>query len=66
MFQFLIPSKILVISDRLFSQPYFNSATPKEQVQFTKRPSMTRVNIAFYWNKITQGKSKNEGWYLFN
>ena len=37
-----------------------------EQVEFTKRSSMTRVNIAFYWSKITQGKSKNEGWYLIN
>jgi hypothetical protein len=27
---------------------------------------MARVNIAFYWSKTTQGKSKNEGWYLVN
>jgi hypothetical protein len=37
-----------------------------EQVKFTKQPSMARVNIAFYWSKVTKSKSKNEGWYLIN
>lgn len=37
-----------------------------KQVKFTKQPTMARVNIAFYWSKVTQGKRKNEGWYLVN
>ena len=37
-----------------------------QQVEFTKQSGMTRVNIAFYWSKVTKGKSKNEGWYLIN
>ena len=37
-----------------------------EQVKFTKQPNMARVNIAFYWSKVTQSKTKNEGWYLIN
>ena len=37
-----------------------------EQVKFTKQPNMARVNIAFYWSKVTKSKSKNEGWYLIN
>jgi hypothetical protein len=37
-----------------------------KQVNFTKQLDMSRVNIAFYWSKATQGKSKNEGWYLIN
>jgi hypothetical protein len=37
-----------------------------EQVKFTKQLTMARVNIAFYWRKITKGKTKNEGWYLIN
>ena len=36
------------------------------QVEFTKQSGMTRVNIAFYWSKVTKGKIKNEGWYLIN
>lgn len=36
------------------------------QVKFTKQLGMARVNIAFYWSKKTQGKAKNEGWYLIN
>lgn len=27
---------------------------------------MSQVNLAFYWSKITNGKRKNEGWYLIN
>jgi hypothetical protein len=37
-----------------------------KQVKFTKQSSMARVNIAFYWSKITKSKVKNEGWYLIN
>ena len=37
-----------------------------QRVKFTKQINMSRVNIAFYWSKATQGKSKNEGWYLIN
>lgn len=37
-----------------------------QQVEFTKQLGMTRVNIAFYWSKVTKGKIKNEGWYLIN
>jgi Transposase DDE domain len=37
-----------------------------KQVNFTKQLDMSRVNIAFYWSKATQGKRKNEGWYLIN
>jgi hypothetical protein len=37
-----------------------------KQVNFTKQLDMSRVNIAFYWSKATQGKNKNEGWYLIN
>jgi len=37
-----------------------------QQVEFTKQLAMTRVNIAFYWSKVTKGKIKNEGWYLIN
>lgn len=36
------------------------------KVKFTKQPGMSRVNIALYWHKSTQGKTKNEGWYLIN
>jgi len=31
------------------------------QVKFTKQLDMTKVNLAFYWSKATQGKSHNEG-----
>lgn len=37
-----------------------------KQVKFTKQLDMSRVNIAFYWSKTTQGKRENEGWYLIN
>jgi hypothetical protein len=37
-----------------------------KQVKFTKQLDTSRVNIAFYWSKATQGKRKNEGWYLLN
>ena len=37
-----------------------------KQVKFTRQAKMCRVNIAFYWSKSTQSKSKNEGWYLIN
>jgi hypothetical protein len=37
-----------------------------QQVEFTKQSGMTRVNIAFYWSRVTKGKIKNEGWYLIN
>lgn len=37
-----------------------------KQVRFTKQTGMSRVNLAFYWSKITNGKRKNEGWYLIN
>ncbi len=37
-----------------------------KQVRFTKQTGMSRVNLAFYWSKITSGKRKNEGWYLIN
>ena len=37
-----------------------------KQVRFTKQTGMARVNLAFYWSKITNGKRKNEGWYLIN
>lgn len=37
-----------------------------KQVNFTKQTGMSRVNLAFYWSKITNGKRKNEGWYLIN
>jgi hypothetical protein len=37
-----------------------------KQIKFTKQPGMTRVNLAFYWSKTTEGKNKNEGWYLIN
>ena len=37
-----------------------------QQVKFTKQMGMTKINIAFYWNKVTKGKSNNEGWYLIN
>ena len=37
-----------------------------KQVRFTKQTGMSRVNMAFYWSKITKGKRKNEGWYLIN
>lgn len=36
------------------------------QVSFTKQTGMSKVNLAFYWSKITNGKRKNEGWYLIN
>ena len=37
-----------------------------QDVEFTKQPNMSRVNIAFYWSKSTKGKLHNEGWYLIN
>lgn len=37
-----------------------------QQVEFTKQPNMSKVNIAFYWSQSTQGKTHNEGWYLIN
>ena len=37
-----------------------------KQVKFTKQLDMTKVNLAFYWSKVTQGKKQNEGWYLIN
>ena len=36
------------------------------QIRFTKQAGMSKVNLAFYWSKITNGKRKNEGWYLIN